>query len=201
MQFWAFIVSFFVWTVAGHAAEFGPQIIISEKDQKLALINASKVEARYAISTSKFGLGDSFGSYKTPVGALFVCRKFGEGLPLGAVIKHRMATGEILKANAAGRDPITSRIIWLRGLESCNQNAYDRCIYIHGTPEERKLGKKASYGCIRMRSKDVIDLYGRVQVGTRVTISTEPLSKLLPKEEESVLASFEHLRSPAQSDL
>lgn len=200
MRVGAVILCFCLMALCSQAADFGSQIIVSEKDQKLALINGDQVQARYPVSTSKFGLGDSFGSYKTPLGSLFVCRKLGEGLQPGAVIKHRLPTGEVLKVNAAGRDPITTRIIWLRGLESCNQNAYARCIYIHGTPEERKIGKKVSFGCIRMRSKDVIDLYDKVQVGTRVIISTESLAKLLPKQKETFVLS-KLFQSPAQSDL
>lgn len=178
------------------ASSLGPEIVVSERDQKLALINDGKVEARYSISTSKFGLGDSFGSYKTPVGKFFISNKLGAGLQPGAVIKNRNATGEVLAVNAPGRDPIVTRVMWLRGLQSCNQNAYQRCIYIHGTPEERKVGKRVSYGCIRMRSKDVVDLFEKVHVGTPVTISTERLSALVPQTQSSPLALFR--RSPTQ---
>lgn len=72
--------------------------------------------------------------------------------------------------NAPGRDPIVSRIIWLRGLEYANKNAYHRCIYIHGTPQEDTLGKKASYGCIRMASSDVIEVFNWITTGTEVAV-------------------------------
>jgi lipoprotein-anchoring transpeptidase ErfK/SrfK len=75
-----------------------------------------------------------------------------------------------LPVDAPGRDPIVTRILWLEGLEPQNQRAYDRYIYIHGTPEERNIGRPVSYGCVRMRSQDVIDLYERVGVGARVQI-------------------------------
>ena len=80
-------------------------------------------------------------------------------MPPGAVIKNRVPTGEVVTANAPGRDPIVARVIWLRGMEGQNRGARDRCIYIHGTPEERRIGKPASFGCVRMRSRDVIALY------------------------------------------
>ncbi|HEY5814197.1 MAG TPA: L,D-transpeptidase, partial [Terrimicrobiaceae bacterium] len=86
-------------------------------------------------------------------------------------------TGEILPANAPGRDPIVTRILWLEGLEAQNENAYDRYIYIHGTPEERNIGLAASYGCIRMRSNDVITLYDIVGVGAKVLITTKPFKR------------------------
>ena len=66
-----------------------------------------------------------------------------------------------------GRDPIVTRILWLRGREPQNANAYGRFIYIHGTPEERNIGRPASYGCVRMRSRDVIQLYDTSAVGAR----------------------------------
>ena len=86
------------------------------------------------------------------------------------MFKSRRRTGEILRPNAPGRDPIVSRIIWLSGTESRNRNAYQRCIYIHGTAEERKIGQAASYGCIRMRSRDVISLYRKISEGTEVQV-------------------------------
>jgi lipoprotein-anchoring transpeptidase ErfK/SrfK len=164
------------------AFEFGPEIVVSVKNQEMAVINNGDVVAKYRISTSKFGLGDDYGSYKTPTGTLWVCNKIGGNLPPGTVIKNRNATGEIIPANAPGRDPIVTRVIWLRGLEDQNKHAYDRCIYIHGTPEERLIGKTASYGCIRMRSKDVIALYDLVRVGTHIVISDKPLASLLPEK-------------------
>lgn len=164
------------------AYDFGPQVIVSVASQELAVVENGDVLAKYRISTSKYGLGDEHGSYKTPLGTLWVCNKIGDSLPVGTVIKNRNATREIVAANAPGRDPIVTRVIWLRGLEDRNKNAYDRCIYIHGTPEEHLLGKRASYGCIRMRSKDVIALYNMVRIGTHVLIADRPIASLLPHE-------------------
>ncbi len=134
------------------------EIVISVPDQQLAVIDRGKLISKYAISTSKFDLGDGNGTYRTPLGTLFVSAKFGDRLPAGAVIKNRVPTGEVVNANAPGRDAIVSRVIWLRGMEQQNRSARDRCIYIHGTPEERRIGTPASFGCIRMRSGDVIAL-------------------------------------------
>ena len=166
--------------IPARAVDFGPEVIISVHDQALAVLNNGTVVAKYKISTSKYGIGDEHGSYKTPLGTLWVCNKIGDRLPPGTVIKGRNATNEIVSPNAPGRDPIVSRVMWLRGLEDQNRNAYDRCIYIHGTPEEKLLGKRASYGCIRMRSKDVIALYDMVHIGMHVVITDKPLSSELP---------------------
>ncbi len=146
------------------------EIVVSVAEQKLALIRDGEVLRKYPISTSRFGIGDSYGSYRTPLGRLKISEKIGDGLPAGAVIRHRNATGEVLQPNAPGRDPIVSRILWLNGMEPANSHAYARCVYIHGTPDEKHLGRPASYGCIRMRSSDVIELYSDVPVGTNVSI-------------------------------
>jgi lipoprotein-anchoring transpeptidase ErfK/SrfK len=170
------------------AAAGPPEIVVSVADQELALIARGKVLKRFQISTSKFGTGDAIGSYRTPLGETFVSAKIGHGLPPGAVLKNRNATGEIVKANAPGRDAIVSRVIWLRGMDGTTANTRERCIYIHGTAEEQRIGRRASFGCIRMRSKDVIALYSLVHIGTHVRISEKPLANFLPPEEPSLLA-------------
>src|ERR1700719_1428250 len=146
------------------------QLVISIPEQKLAVVVSDKVYKTYKISTSRYGEGDGLGSWCTPVGRLAVATKIGGSVPFGGVFQGRRYTGEVLSANAPGRDPIVSRIIWLRGLDYINKNAFHRCIYIHGTPEEDSLGKKASYGCIRMRSTDVIEVYNWIMPGTEVAI-------------------------------
>ena len=131
--------------------------------------------AIYPVSTSKFGLGDGRGTCRTPLGQLEVADKIGAGAPPGTVFKDRHRTGEIVAPNSPGRDPIVTRILWLRGLQAGNVHAFAREIYIHGTPEERNLGRPVSYGCIRMRSSDVIHLYDIVGGGTEVSIVDFPL--------------------------
>jgi len=154
------------------------QVIISVRDQKLVLMrNGSKV-AIYPISTSMFGLGDAWGRMTTPLGYLAVEKKIGDNVPVGAVFHKRRLTGEVLQPNTPGRDPITTRIIWLRGLEAQNAHAFQRCIYIHGTPEEKKIGQPASYGCIRMKSKDVAELYDQLPLGAVVQIIPDRLPKM-----------------------
>jgi lipoprotein-anchoring transpeptidase ErfK/SrfK len=146
------------------------EIVISVAEQKMALVKEGGLLRKYPISTSKFGLGDANGSYRTPLGRLRVCEKIGGNLAIGAVMKCRNPTGEILPANAPGRDPIVTRILWLEGLEAGNANAKSRGIYIHGTVEENKLGQPVSYGCIRMRSRDVVEVFDDTPIGTPVKI-------------------------------
>jgi lipoprotein-anchoring transpeptidase ErfK/SrfK len=157
------------------AADRRHHLIVSVPDQHMLLLRDGKPLTTYPVSTSKFGLGSQPGSYATPLGEFRIREKIGHGLPEGAVFKSRVPTGEILPVDAPGRDPIVTRILWLDGREPHNRNAYSRFIYIHGTPEERTIGTPASYGCIRMRSRDVVELFEQVGVGARVTITTESL--------------------------
>ncbi len=159
--------------LASCAHKPSPHLIrVSVPDQKMLVFEHGTEIARYDVSTSKLGLGDRPGSYATPLGKMQVAQKFGGGQPSGMKFKSRRPTGEIVKPNSPGRDPIVTRILWLRGLEGKNRRAYNRGIYIHGTAEEYTIGTPSSYGCIRMRSRDVISLYNKVGVGSVVEVTT-----------------------------
>jgi len=164
---------------ADEVIPYVPQVsvVISIPEQKLTVLRDGCFWKKYPISTSKFGIGDSYGSYKTPLGHLRVCENIGEDLASGSVIKQRHATGEVLPANSPGRDPIVTRILWLDGLEDQNHNARSRGIYIHGTTEEGKIGKPVSYGCIRMRSQDVLEVFEEVPIDTQVAVINEKFPK------------------------
>ena len=155
-------------------------IVISTFEQKLAVLDRGNLIAIYPVSTSKFGLGDWPMSYRTPLGELEIAEKIGEGAAPGTVFKDRRRTGEMVAPDSPGRDPIITRILWLRGREPQNANAFVRDIYIHGTPEERNIGLPVSYGCIRMRSNDIVNLYDIVGRGAQVTIVEVPLAAVIP---------------------
>ena len=147
---------------------------VSVADQKMLVFQKGLEIARYDVSTSKFGVGGHAGSYTTPLGNMEVARKIGSNAPCGMKFHSRRPTGEIVRPNSPGRDPIVTRILWLRGLEPQNRDAFSRCIYIHGTAEEWRIGTPASYGCIRLRSQDVIQLFNTIGVGARVEVTTSP---------------------------
>ena len=151
------------------------RIVISVADQAMDVYFRNQFLARYQVSTSQFGVGDNPGTCATPLGHLSIAQKIGDGAPLGTVFKDRRPTVEILVPDAPGRDPIVTRILWLKGLEAQNHNAFGRYIYIHGTPVEKQIGKPASYGCIRMRSQDVVQLFAAVGVGTNVDVIADHL--------------------------
>lgn len=158
------------------------KMIVSVSDQRMLLVRDGDPVKTYKVSTSKFGLGDRPGSHRTPLGHLKVAKKIGGRAPHGAVFKSRRPTGEVIKPNAPGRDPIVTRILWLKGMERRNRSTFRRTIYIHGTPEERRLGYPASYGCIRMSSRDVADLYRRVGYGADVFVIRRSLGSKRPSQ-------------------
>jgi hypothetical protein len=166
-----------------------PNVIVSIRDQKLMLLADGGKVATYPVSTSKFGVGDAWGAMTTPTGVLQVAQKIGDHAPTGAVFHNRRFTGEILEPNAPGRDPVITRIIWLRGLETENARAFKRCIYIHGTPEEKTIGKPASYGCIRMKSADVTALYSHLPIGAIVQITPDRLPKVKAAPKDRIVSS------------
>jgi len=106
------------------------------------------------------------------LGRFAVGKKIGEGAPLGAVFVGRVPTGELAALESPGNaeDLITTRILWLEGLEPENANTRERYIYIHGTNHEEQIGEPRSHGCVRMRNADVVRLFDRVELGTQVTI-------------------------------
>jgi lipoprotein-anchoring transpeptidase ErfK/SrfK len=169
------VLAFLSLLLAGCATDNRHRMILSVADQKMIVLRDGKPLSSYSVSTSKFGLGDRPGSYATPLGVLRIKEKIGHGLPAGAVFKSRKPTGEVLPVDAPGRDPIVTRILWLEGLDERNRNAYRRYIYIHGTPEERNVGRPVSYGCIRMRSEDVIELFETVGLNSKILITPNPL--------------------------
>jgi L,D-transpeptidase YbiS len=135
---------------------------------------------RYQVSTAKHGAGEEADSNCTPRGQHIIRAKIGAGQPANTVFVRRRPTGEIytaqLGAEYPGRDWILTRILWLSGCEpgynrmgSCD--TMRRYIYIHGTPDEREIGKAASHGCINMRNSDLLELFDLVSVGTMVNIS------------------------------
>jgi lipoprotein-anchoring transpeptidase ErfK/SrfK len=156
-------------------ADHRHRLVVSVAQQRMALFDEGKFVTAFPVSTSKFCLSNTPGSYGTPLGRHEVAKKIGDGQPPGMKFSSRQPTGEIVAPNSPGRDPIVTRIFWLKGLEPWNSNSFDRDIYIHGTAEEYKLGQPASYGCVRMASQHVLWLYGQVGTGARVDILPGPL--------------------------
>jgi lipoprotein-anchoring transpeptidase ErfK/SrfK len=156
-----------------------PRIEISISGQSLVLIEGGHELARYSISTSRKGAGELRGSFCTPRGEHIVRAKIGAGQPLNTVFVGRRPTGEIwtpeLGERFPGRDWILTRILWLSGCELGRNRLGEvdtmrRYIYIHGSPDCVPMGKPGSIGCIRMRNREVVEVFDRVGAGTAVRI-------------------------------
>ena len=149
--------------------------------QTAELRDASGARIRqYLISSSRYGAGEQNGSFRTPRGRHIIRAKIGKGQAENAVFVKRRPTGEIytpeLGARYPTRDWILTRILWLSGLERGINRLGDvdtmrRYIYIHGTPDETKVGAPGSIGCVRMHNKDLLDLFEVVSAGDSVVIS------------------------------
>lgn len=154
-------------------------LFVSIENQKMYRIQSKDIIETYDISTSKYGIGNQMGSNKTPTGLHKINSKYGHKTPLNGRMIGRVFYGQIAKifsdTTTSKTDDITSRILWLEGLENGinkgdNIDSYKRYIYIHGTSEEGRIGIPSSHGCVRMKNKDVIDLFNEVAIGTFVLI-------------------------------
>lgn len=155
------------------------QIIIDVPAQTLYHLNELSIRRCYPISTATNGVGETYGSFKTPRGWHVIRAKVGAEQPLNTVFVGRRPTGEHytpeLGAQYPDRDWILTRILWLSGLElgknrlgSCD--TMRRYVYIHGSPDSAEMGKIGSKGCIRMHNEDIVNLFEAVPVGTQVLI-------------------------------
>jgi L,D-transpeptidase YbiS len=146
------------------------EILVDVTTQTAVLRRGRKVMHRFVVSTSKYGLGTEPGSHRTPLGKFRVAQKIGSGALWGTIFLSREAVGLWTPAFQTEYDLITTRILWLEGLEKANANTHSRYIYFHGTNQEDLLGTPASHGCIRLSNADIITLFECVTEGTRVTI-------------------------------
>jgi lipoprotein-anchoring transpeptidase ErfK/SrfK len=145
------------------------KIVINSRNQSLHLYCGDELVFDVPVATSRFGLGFDNGSRKTPTGRFRIHQKIGGETPIGTVFKGRKPVeGPVDWSTEA--DLITSRILWLDGIDDENAGTKERYIYIHGTNQEQLIGQAASSGCIRMRNEDVIRLFDLVEVGALVEI-------------------------------
>ena len=152
-------------------------IEVSIAAQRLDLFDAGTRIRSYSVSTAANGPGEQAGSYCTPRGRHRIRAKVGAGLPLGAVLRGRRPTGEVCDEAAwraaPERDSMLTRILWLCGEEpgvnrGGSVDTFRRYIYIHGTPDGVELGQPGSRGCIRMRNRDVAELFDLIVTGAPV---------------------------------
>ena len=144
----------------------------------LQFYQAGVLMRSYPVSTSKRPPSNVKHSLGTPSGLHEIAERIGAGQPPGMVYKSRVSTGQHFSElpDAVGNDNlITSRILWLRGLEpglnrDGDVDTYSRYIYIHGTNHEARIGEPMSAGCVLMRNLDIVELYEHIRRGDHVMI-------------------------------
>ncbi|NKB63029.1 MAG: L,D-transpeptidase family protein [Gammaproteobacteria bacterium] len=152
---------------------------ISLSKQTLSVFQGIEKVKHYSISTGLNGHGQQNDSGCTPLGKHCIRARIGDNQPINTVFVGRRPTGEIYKkgmrAEQPHRDWILTRILWLSGCEPGfnrlgSVDTMRRYIYIHGAPEEVRMGGVGSKGCIRMRNNDLIELFNMVAPQTEVNI-------------------------------
>jgi hypothetical protein len=158
-------------------ADERPFVYIDSARQQMNWVDIDpKNNRNYPISTAANGMGNRLDTFKTPFGIHRIRQKIGGGEPCGMIFEAREPTGRIATSlDNREKDEITSRILWLDGLEEgINRGGvYDtfaRFIYIHGTSDEKRIGQPVSAGCIRMKNDDVIELFDEVMVDDIVLV-------------------------------
>jgi hypothetical protein len=152
-------------------------LIVSIAGQTVSLFEESKFVKFFPCSTSRFGIGQTEGSNRTPLGLHRIAEKIGAGESAGTVFKGRKAVGHTSQPEFADAK-ITTRILWLEGLEpgfnrGGNVDSHARYIYIHGTADQKSIGKPTSCGCIHLADADLIPLFDLLPGGTLVWISED----------------------------
>lgn len=153
---------------------------VSITTQTLRFFEGETLRKTYVISTSRRPPSNVKGSLGTPPGLHAIAEKVGAGTPPGIVFKARRSTGFHFseyhddKEGASG-NLITTRILWLKGLEpgvnaGGEVDTYHRYVYIHGTNHEDQLGKPQSAGCVLMNNVEIIELFDWVRAGDPVLI-------------------------------
>lgn len=155
-------------------------LLVSVERQELSVYARNQQQPLvFPVSTSRYGMGSSVGSNQTPLGLHKIKIKIGDDAPAATVFTGRVNQGFAADIQqqpiATDNDYVTSRILWLDGMEPGNNqgegvDSFSRYIYIHGTHEEGLIGQPASHGCVRMLNKDVIELYDRVSLNDLVLI-------------------------------
>jgi hypothetical protein len=156
-------------------------LVVSIPRQSAALFERHPARARrvrrhtlagtFRCSTSKFGVGETAGSNRTPRGLHRVAEKIGGGWPVGTAFQGRKPVGFTWRGKPDAT--VTSRIFWLEGLEpgfnrGGRVDSHSRYIYIHGTGREPALGRPDSHGCVHLAADDLIPLYDKLPAGTLV---------------------------------
>lgn len=151
-------------------AQVMKHLSVSIATQTLQLWEGHRLLKQWPCSTSRYGIGFTEGSLRTPLGHFSIKEKHGAGADWGTVFRSRQPVGQWKPGDDISEDLVLTRILRLEGLDARNANTFDRYIYIHGTNDEKRIGQRGSHGCVRLRNDDMIELFDLVAEGTEVWI-------------------------------
>ena len=136
-----------------YPANYAPgTILIDTAERRLYLVLGNGQALRYGIGVGRDGFGWS------GVKHISAKREWPGWTPPAQMLRRRP---DLPRHMAGGLDnPLGARALYL------GSSLYR----IHGSNEPWTIGTAVSSGCIRMRNEDVIDLYERVKVGTKVVV-------------------------------
>ena len=151
---------------------------VSIAEQSMHLFENGTLRNSLKVSTSSRPPSNTKNSLGTPRGLHVIADRIGTGQPPGMVFKGRVATGHHyseLSDQENERNLITTRILWLKGLEpgynlGGNVDSYERYIYIHGTNHEVRIGSPSSGGCVQLTNLEMLQLFDIVRLGDWVNI-------------------------------
>ncbi|MCT8990241.1 L,D-transpeptidase [Chelativorans sp. SCAU2101] len=131
-------------------------IVVDTRERFLYLVMAGGKARRYGVGVGKPGFAWA-GTHKVTAK-----REWPDWRPPAEMIARERKKGRILPVHMKGgpNNPLGARALYL------GSTLYR----IHGTNAPWTIGQAVSSGCIRMRNEDVIDLYERVPVGTKVVV-------------------------------
>ena len=155
-------------------------LLVSISAQTLQFFRRGELVRAVPVSTSAKPPSNVKDSLGTPRGLHEIAERIGGEQPLGMVFKGRRPTGKHFLEHEDNGNLITSRILWLRGLEpgvNAGENSagqvvdtYARYVYVHGTNREDRIGRPQSAGCVLLANRDMVALYDEVRVGDHVLI-------------------------------
>ncbi len=156
-------------------------LVVSVVQQTLVRFHKGRAVRTHRVSTARAGVGCVENSLRTPTGLHRVAEKIGAGAPAGMVFKARQPTGRLSSEWPTPEDNlITTRILWLEGLEEGHNRGEDaegrvvdtraRFVYLHGTNQRDRLGRPNSHGCVLLSDEEVAELFDAVPEGALVML-------------------------------
>ena len=151
-------------------------IVVDPNDKFLYLVESGGMSTRYGIGVGKAGFSWSGNA------TISDKQEWPKWFPPKEMQQRDLRAWFNAKGMEGGtRNPLGARALYLfegkcNGNNTRTEACKDTLYRLHGTSDENSIGKAVSSGCIRLLNQDIIDLYERVPLGTKVVVlkGTEP---------------------------